>query len=313
MSTIGIKAIASYVPQGRASNLALAQGFEVDETFLREKIGVLARAIKDDAEDTSDLATLALERLMQQQGLVPDDIQVLVVVTQNPDRNIPHVSALVHGRADLPASCAAFDISLGCSGYVYGLAVVKALMQSQGLASGVLITADPYSKIIDPSDRNTVMLFGDAATATLLTTAPVWSLDAFTLNSKGKDWRAICTENGTFTMDGRGVFNFAATTIPNDIKNLLSDSGVAIEDVDRFILHQGSRFIVKSIADRLRQPLSKFPIEIEDCGNTVSSTIPLIVEGMLHDDHVKTAVLSGFGVGLSWASCLCRRIGETNG
>ena len=108
-------------------------------------------------------------------------------------------------------------------------------------------------------------------------------------------------------MDGRSVFNFAATTIPGDVNAMLADIGIAPGDVDRYVLHQGSRFIVKTIADRLRQPLEKFPIEIEHCGNTVSLTIPLIAERLLQDRSVRNVVLSGFGVGLSWASCLCRR------
>lgn len=313
MNTLGIKAIASYVPEGRASNLSVAQRFDVDESFLAGKIGVLERAVKAPTQDTSDLAYLALENLLRQQALDAGSIQALVVVTQNPDRNIPHVSAQLHGRAGMDESCAAFDISLGCSGYVYGLAVVRAFMQAQGFERGVLVTADPYSKIIDPDDRNTVLLFGDAATATLIDTDPVWSFAAFSLKSRGKDWAAIRTDNGKFAMDGRGVFNFAATTIPADVKAVIADAGMSLDEIDRFILHQGSRFIVKAIADRLRQPPEKFPVEIEHCGNTVSSTIPLIAEGLLHNHSVKNVVLSGFGVGLSWGSCVCRRMGAHDG
>jgi 3-oxoacyl-[acyl-carrier-protein] synthase-3 len=307
MNRLGIKAIASYVPEGRVSNLSLADRFDVDESFLTEKVGVLERAIRAPEQDTSDLAYLALKRLLEQQALDAESLQALVVVTQNPDRRIPHVSAQLHGRAEMDESCAAFDISLGCSGYVYGLAILRAFMQTQGLERGVLITADPYSKIIDSSDRNTVLLFGDAATATLIDIDPVWSVDAFSIKSRGKDWMAIRTENGKFAMDGRGVFNFAATTIPGDVNAMLADAGMSLDEVDRFVLHQGSRFIVKTIADRLRQPLEKFPIEIEHCGNTVSSTIPLIAERLLHNRSVRNIVLSGFGVGLSWGSCLCRR------
>ena len=308
MTILGIKAIASYVPEGRASNLAIADRFDVNEEFLAEKIGVIERAIKGVDQDTSDLAFLALQQLMRQQQMDASDIQVLVVITQNPDRNIPHVSAMVHGRAGLSESCAAFDISLGCSGYVYGLAIIQSLMQAQGMTCGVLVTADPYSKIIDPEDRNSVLIFGDAASATLISTDPVWSIQSLSMNTRGKDWDAIRTENGKFQMDGRGVFTFAATTIPGDVKTMLARSGTAPEDIDYFVLHQGSRFIVKSIADRLRQPMEKFPVEIERCGNTVSSTIPLIAASLLHDETARNVVLSGFGVGLSWASCLCKRV-----
>lgn len=307
MNLLGIKAIASYVPEGRANNLALAGHFDVDESFLTNKIGVLERAIKAPDQDTSDLAFLALERLLQQQALDVESIQALVVVTQNPDRNIPHVSAQVHGRAGLAESCATFDISLGCSGYIYGLAIIRSLMQGQGLERGVLITADPYSKIIDPEDRNTVLLFGDAATATLIGPDPAWSIEAISLKSRGKDWAAIHTEAGKFRMDGREVFNFAATTVPADVNAMLAGAGMSPDQVDHYVLHQGSRYIVKSIASRLKQPLEKFPIEIEHCGNTVSSTIPLIAERLLQDHSAHNVVLSGFGVGLSWASCLCKR------
>src|SRR5438445_7412418 len=129
---LGIKAIASYLPEKRERNVDLAARFELDELFLRDKIGVLERAIKAPQQDTSDLAYLALECLMTNHRLEANAIELLVVVTQNPDRNIPHVSAQVHGRAGLLESCAVFDISLGCSGYVYGLAVVKSFMQAQG-------------------------------------------------------------------------------------------------------------------------------------------------------------------------------------
>lgn len=308
---LGIRAIASYLPAVRKRNMDLTANFEVDEQFLRDKVGVLKRAVKAPEQDTSDLALLALQRLIVDQGLSAESIQVLVVVTQNPDRNIPHVSALVHGRAGLSESCAVFDISLGCSGYVYGLSIVKAFMQSNGLSVGVLITADPYSKIIDESDRNTALLFGDAATATLITGDPVWSLDAFTFGSRGSGWSAIRTDGAKFVMDGRAVFSFAATQVPTDVRRLLDGAGLALNEVDRFVMHQGSRFIVKTIADRLKQPMQKFPVEIENCGNTVSSTIPLILEKMQGDSTAATIVLSGFGVGLSWASCLCRRVRRT--
>ena len=307
---LGIKAVACYVPSGRRDNAALAAQLGLEESFLREKIGVLERAIKAREQKASDLAFLALERLLQKSGVSRASIQAMVVVTQNPDRNIPHVSAVVHGLAALPESCAVFDISLGCSGYVYGLSVLKSFMQGNGMNTGVLITADPYSEIVDETDRNSALLFGDAATATLLTSDPVWDLCTFSFGSRGKSWSAIRSDNGKFVMDGRAVFNFAATVVPSDVRALLHRTGLAPDDIDRYVMHQGSRFIVKTIADRLEQPMSKFPVEIERCGNTVSSSIPLVVQKEMGNAAARNIVLGGFGIGLSWASCLCRRIGE---
>jgi len=305
---LGIKAIASYIPEGRASNVDCGARFDIDEQFIREKIGVVERAIKGHDQDTSDIAKLALDRLLSKQILDPARIEVLVVVTQNPDRNIPHVSAQVHGNTGLSESCAAFDISLGCSGYVYGLAILQSFMDAHSMHCGVLITADPYSKIVDDDDRNTALLFGDAATATLITNTPVWKVAPFTFGSRGRDWRAIRTDDGALVMDGRGVFNFAATTIPDDVRKVVSAAGLAPDQIDMYILHQGSRFIVKTIAERLKQPTDKVPIEIDHCGNTVSSTIPLIAERALEDRSLRRIIMSGFGVGLSWASCLCERV-----
>lgn len=309
MTGPGIKAIASYVPSGRRSNAKLAARFGLDDSFLQDKIGVLERATKGEQQKASDLALLALEQLIKEAALDRDSIQSLVVVTQNPDRNIPHVSAVVHGLAGLPESCAVFDISLGCSGYVYGLAVLQSFMQHNRMDRGVLITADPYSEIIDEADRNSALLFGDAATATLLSSDPLWILEHFSFGSRGAAWPAIRTENGKFVMDGRGVFNFAATVVPADVRTMLDRAGLSPDAVDRYVMHQGSRFIVKTIADRLKQPISKFPFEIEHCGNTVSSSIPLVLQTEMCDLAARNIVLSGFGIGLSWASCLCRRSG----
>ncbi|MDP2761877.1 MAG: hypothetical protein Q8O64_16050, partial [Sideroxyarcus sp.] len=210
----GIEAIAVYVPEQRASNRALMAQFDVDEAFLAEKVGVLNRAIKSTEEDTSDMALEALERLIAQTGLAREEIQALIVVTQNPDTNLPHVSALVHGRAKLSPDCAAFDVSLGCSGYVYGLSVMQSFLVANGLDRGVLITCDPYSKVIDPADKNTVLLFGDAATATLIGPNPVLECAPFVFGTQGDLTGALTCRNGILQMNGREVFNFAATTVP---------------------------------------------------------------------------------------------------
>jgi 3-oxoacyl-[acyl-carrier-protein] synthase III len=304
---IGIKAIAVYLPEKRASNLALMEKFEVDEPFLKDKIGVLSRTIKGAAEDTSDMAVKALELLLSQTGLSRDSIELLVVVTQNPDTNLPHVSALVHGKANLSLNCAAFDLSLGCSGYVYGLSVAQSFMSVNALTCGVLVTCDPYSKIVQPDDKNTVLLFGDAATATLLGPDPIFECGPFTFGTQGDLKGALVCKNGTLEMNGRDIFNFAASVVPKSIENLLEKSGKSKSQIDCFLLHQGSKYIVSTIGKRLSIDGSKLAGDIISTGNTVSSTIPIILERMIDDDQKKLMILSGFGVGLSWASCLCKR------
>jgi len=306
---LGIHCIASYVPENRRSNLdpdTLA-AFEIEEDFIRKKIGVVNRAVKSAGQDTSDLALAALERLCDKAGINRDDIQVIVVVTQNPDNNLPHAAAQVHGKAGLSERCAAFDVGLGCSGYVYGLSIIQSFMESNGFEKGVLITADPYSKIVDPADKNTTLLFGDAATATLISRQPLYAVGPFSFGTKGTLSEALICRDGKLHMNGREVFNLTATGVPPDIKNLLARAGLEKDEVDLYLLHQGSKYIVDTIRSRLGIPPERVPLGLEDVGNTVSSSIPLLLEEAISRSDVSTMVLSGFGVGLSWASCICKR------
>lgn len=307
---LGIEAIASYIPAQRVSNRERMAQFEVDEAFLRGKIGVLNRAQKAAGEETSDMALAALQRLLAETGLAPEEIQALIVVTQNPDSNLPHVSALVHGRAKLPPACAAFDISLGCSGYVYGLSVLQSFMAANGLARGVLITCDPYSKVIDPEDKNTVLLFGDAATATLLGPSPRLVCGPFEFGTQGEMADALACREGVLHMNGREVFTFAVTAVPKNIDKLLVKAGLEKDAVDSYLFHQGSRYIVEMLTKRIGLERDKVRMDIEETGNTVSSSIPLLLVRELENRSAKLLVLCGFGVGLSWASCVCRRVGD---
>lgn len=307
---LGIKDIAVYVPERRSSNRDLMTRFDVDENFLREKIGVLERSLKSADEDTSDMALAVLEKLFVQTGVRREKIEALVVVTQNPDTNLPHVSGKVHGAAKLPSACAAFDISLGCSGYVYGLSVLQSFMAANALTKGVLITCDPYSKIIDPEDKNTVLLFGDAATATLIAEDPILVCGPFDFGTQGDSEGVLACVDGRFEMNGRAVFNFALTTVPSSVTKLLLKAGVSKEEVDCYIFHQGSRFILESLAKRMGVDGARVPVDMLSTGNTVSSSIPLVLKGRLLDPALNLMVLCGFGVGLSWAGCVCKRLGK---
>lgn len=309
MTDIGISEIACHLPEARIDNLLRAPELEASEELLRDKIGVLKVSRKLAHHEASDLAVMAAEELFERGVVSPEEVDCLIVVTQNPDdRGMPHVSARVHGKLGLSRGCAVFDVSLGCSGFVYGLSIIKPFMQAQGLKRGLLITADPYSKIINPADRNTSLLFGDAAAATLLTDAPTWQVGRFDLGSEGAEWQKIevANDSGHLYMDGRAVLNFAAKIVPDSIRNAMAINDVTPAQVDRYVLHQGSKHIVRQLAKRLKVPEEKAPFLAADYGNTISSSIPiLLAQGVGSDD--KTLVLSGFGVGLSWASTVLKR------
>jgi 3-oxoacyl-[acyl-carrier-protein] synthase-3 len=220
---------------------------------------------------------------------------------------------MVHGKLGLPEGCAAFDVSLGCSGYVYGLSIIQGFLQSNGYTRGVLVTSDPYSKIVDRADKNTALLFGDAATATLVGPNPVFRAGPFSLGTHGALHEALICRGGVLSMNGREIFNFTATAVPKDLEKLLAAAHIAKESVDCFLFHQGSKYIVETIARRARIPLEKVRLGMETTGNTVSSSIPLLLEREVADDSVSTIVLSGFGVGLSWGSCVLQRVRRYHG
>lgn len=306
---IGITKIGCYIPEKKHSNLDLLEKFETDENFITNKIGVIQRARKEPGEKASDLCIKALADLQSKVTLDVTDVQCCVVVTQNPDFNIPHTSAIVHGALDLPENCACFDISLGCSGYVYGLSIMTSFMQANGMKKGLLFTADPYSEIIDENDKNTALIFGDAATVSLLDSEQPGLVPlGFDFGSKGAGYKNLINENALY-MNGRAVFNFTAATVPISINKLLEKLALTKEEVDRWYLHQGSKYIVDTITTRLGLESEKVVFGMYDYGNTVSSSIPLLLSNDIENIQTGQKMgLSGFGVGLSWASTILKKI-----
>lgn len=305
---IGITKIGTYIPEVRQSNLDLLDIFETNESFIREKIGVVQRAIKEPEQKSSDLCIRAFDDLLNKDGIDINEIECCVVVTQNPDFNIPHTSAIVHGALGLPERCASFDISLGCSGYVYGLSIVTSFMAANGFTKGLVFTADPYSEVINKEDKNTALIFGDAATVTLLEKDLGLVPLGFDFGSRGKDYDKLINKDGSLYMNGRAVFNFTATTVPSSVESLLAKIKIAKDDVDRWYFHQGSKYIVDAIRDRLELSAEKVIFDMYDYGNTVSSSIPLLLSKDM--DSIQPGQLlglSGFGVGLSWGSTVLRK------
>lgn len=305
---VGIAEIGVYVPLAHESNIIKKSLFDFDDNFLINKIGIDHTTRKDVDEDTSDLCVKAFDDLLNKVNIEKEQIKCIVVVTQNPDgERIPHTSAILHSKLNLDDDCAAFDISLGCSGFVYGLSIIQSFMTTNHITTGLLFTCDPYSKILNPADKNTSLLFGDAATVTLINNRPrLRSLD-FSFGTRGKDGEALVTKNGLLTMDGRAVFNFSAIEVPTQIRTILEKNALTLEEVDVLLLHQGSKFIIDTIARRLGVTNDKVPTNLKNIGNTVSSSIPLLLERYISKSNINNILISGFGVGLSWASAILQR------
>lgn len=298
----GITAIGTYIPDLRIDNGPRAERFDYAPDALTEKIGMRATARKQPDEMASDLCLKAFQDLSERLDAAVDldTIDLIVVVTQHPDNyGLPHCSSIVHGALGLPASCFAFDISLGCSGYVSALATVSGHLAMSGGKRALLFTADPYSVSLDEEDRNTAMIFGDAATVSLIEPDGAWRMGHPNFGTKSS-LALQRDEDGCLRMDGRAVFNFCALNVPKSITQCLDANGLSKDQIDTFILHPGSKYISDTIAKRLGiDAVERLPCE--DYGNTVSSSLPLILAD-LPMDRPQTVVVSGFGVGLGWAT-----------
>jgi len=305
-----IVSLASYIPSARVDNNSRLVELDTTTQFLDSKVGTRTVSRRAITEETSDLCTKAAERLAGWTE-VRDSVDCLIVCTQNGDgERIPQTSAIVHNKLRLRTECAAFDLGMGCSGYVYGLSCLESFMFSNGLRCGLLLTGDPYSKIVDPTDRNTTLLFGDAATATLAVNSRshgAWAVRGVKFATDGSSSSAIHVQRGRLQMDGRAVFNFCLRAVPQQINVLLATSNLTLEDIDKVVLHQGSRFIVENLAKALGCSQEKVPFDVGDYGNCVSSSIPLVLQRELHNTANRRILISGFGVGLSWASMILER------
>ena len=327
-----IRAIAARLPEGRLTNDMLDarwQNWSADK--IRVKTGIQERRIAAEDEYASDLASAALEKLFAAGHCRPDQIDILLFCSQSPDYLLPATACLIQDRLGLPTRCMAFDVNQGCSGYVYGLAVVKSLLEAGMGERAILLTADTYSKYIHPEDRSVATLFGDAGTATLLDAvrsnsggSPFFGPFVFGTDGSGASYLTLesggCRQRraraappppnyGRYPdclyMNGPEIFAFTMNVVPPLVTETLEKAELQLEDVDLFIFHQANLFIMEALRKKLGIPKERFVIEIEDVGNTVSCTIPIALERCLAAGSLRPGMrvmLVGFGVGLSWGA-----------
>lgn len=308
---LGISDIGTYICSDKISNFDRKTDFDINDEFIKEKIGFQSLSKSLDDEKTSTMCLKAFEKIKNKIDLTT--IDCLVLISQNPDVKIPHTSAILHNKLNLSSNCACFDIGLGCSGYVYGLSIILSFMQNNGLRNGLLFTCDPYRKIIDNNDKNTSLLFGDGASVSYISKDYKYKAKSFKFGTNGSKYENIFCKKDTLFMNGRGVFEFSATTIPKHILDFLEEEKISIDNIDRFILHQGSKYIIDTIRQRLKIGKEKIPFKANLYGNTVSSSIPILLENEFQSKECYNNILiSGFGTGLSWASAILQRKNNAN-
>ncbi|WP_333710275.1 ketoacyl-ACP synthase III [Malikia spinosa] len=319
--------LVACVPATRVDNLSFTERFgESAVSDVVKMIGVKTRRVAEKGVTTRDLCRVAGEKLLGKLGWDRKTVDAVVFLSQTPDFILPATACALHADWQLPSSCIAFDINLGCSGYPYALWQAMMMIQTGAAKRVLLAVGDTISKIIDENDRSTAMLFGDAGTVTALE-ADENGFSTFLLGTDGAGVRNLIVPQGAFRseervdprlegkrsdclyMDGGEIFNFTLKSVPILIANSLALAKLSVDDVDAFLLHQANFFMIKHLAKKSKVPSEKLPININEYGNTSSASIPLLMADLLADRLKSESLqlaLFGFGVGYSWASAILK-------
>lgn len=303
---VKIIAIGTYIAKNIQSNYNKSKRFGYDDNFLENKLGFKSISVRNEDETTLDMCLSAFEDLRKKVDIDLNDIQLVTVVTQNPTINIPHTSAMVHNLLKLSKNCMTFDISQGCSGFCHALQIIKSLMNSLNFNNALIFTSDSYRNIVDENDPNVSMIFGDGAAATLLSRGggEGYEIIDASFGTAVNSYECLITKNKKLSMDGGSVFRNAAVEVPPDINQLVKRNNLLLKEMDLFLFHQGSKFIVDSLAKIIGVDSNKTEFSSSEYGNTVSSSLPILLSNYF-GEHSKTKVLiSGFGVGFTWGNCL---------
>jgi len=319
--------IAIHLPERIETNSDLKTLYPSwDMDLIEEKTGIVSRHVCAPDECSSDLGVRAAQKLFAEREIDPKSIDFLLLCTQTPDYPLPTTACLIQDRLHLRTEIGALDFNLGCSGFVYGLALAGGLIQTGAARRVLLITAETYTKFIHPDDRSLRTIFGDGAAATLIDASEAPALTGFRFGTDGSGADTLLVTKGGYRprdkahrprhrqrwpsdlyMDGPSLINFTVSAIPKLIDDVLASSGTIRERIDHFIMHQATAKMLMQLRDRLNLPPEKMPIELADCGNTVSSTIPIVIQRMRESGRLRAgqrSMLLGFGVGLSWAGCV---------
>jgi len=328
---VGVTAMGAALPKRIIKNLEYTDFFSKEEVYeIVDKTGIVERRFADENTCSSDLCFAAAERLISDNGIDKEDIDLLVFISQTPDYRMPATSVTLQHRLGLPNKTIAFDINLGCSAFIYGLSVVYGLMERSNLKKALLLDGETRSKVYSPRDRRSALLFGDGGVAALIERDPKFGKSTFSLNSDGSRADLIMIPAGGYRkmssaetvvekvvdefgnmrseeqgyMRGGDVFNFVIREIPRDIKNTLAFAEKTVDDFDYVVFHQANNFINSYIMKKMKLDANKIPSTIAKFGNTSSVSVPLTIVSELKGklDGNKQLLLSAFGVGMTWAT-----------
>ena len=328
-----IKGISYYLPERVVTNEELLKEFpEWSVDKVAKKVGVNSRHIAAEYETAGDMAEKAARKLFEEYNILPTDIDFVMLCTQSPDYFLPSTACILQYKLGIPITAGAFDYNLGCSGCVYGLAMAKGLI-SAGIAKNVLVlTAETYTKYLHPSDKSNRSIFGDGAAACLVSTDGFAEIGEFSLGTDGSGAENLIVKTGAarckqttgnvsededghqryddyLYMNGSAIFNFTLEAVPSMMKDILAKNNMKSDDVDYYVFHQANKFMLNTIRKVCVLPKDKFYVNLEDTGNTVSSTVMIGLKQCIEAGTIKSdmkVMVSGFGVGLSWGGTVLR-------
>lgn len=326
-----IKGISYYLPEKIITNEQLVEEFpEWSLDKIGKKIGISKRHIAAEDETAGDMAFKAAEKLIVEYQIKKSEIDFVLLCTQSPDFFLPSTSCIIQNRLRLSTKCGAFDYNLGCSGYEYGLAIAKGLIATGVSKNVLLITAETYNKHIHPKDKGNRTIFGDGASASLISTEGFAEIGEFSLGTDGSGYDMLIRKTGAMRsyhskndfhydesgnpvssdylfMDGKAIFDFTSEVVPQMIEEILSKHHLKKEDVDLFVFHQANKYMINYLRKLIEIPKEKFYIFMDNVGNTVSSTVPIALCEARKDGRLRgNIVLAGFGVGLSYGATILK-------
>jgi 3-oxoacyl-[acyl-carrier-protein] synthase III len=329
---IRVAGLAAAVPKHKEHNADYNWISRKERVSLIRTIGVETRHVADKGVTTADLCVVAAEKLLQELNWDRSEIDLLVFVSQSRDYLIPANACIVQDRLGLTHDCIAYDIGLGCSGYVYGLSAAGSMMQSGTIRKAILMVGDTSTITTAYRDKSTYPLFGDVGTVTALEFSEESAPMVFNLQTDGSGHQALIIRDGgarnrmsrksfevtkygkgiyrnklNLELDGIGVFNFSLREVVPNIKTLLKHTGQSLEQIDYLVFHQANRLINETLRKMLRLEPEKVPYSLKEYGNTSGASVPLTLVaclgGSLRSRNL-TLMLSAFGVGLSWGSVI---------
>lgn len=321
-----ISHISVYLPENILSNKALADQFRCDESNILKSSGIKNRFISSENEISSDMAFCAAENLFKESGILKNEIDFLIFCSEGFDYIAPASSCILQNRLGLRTSIGCFDLPYGCSGYVYGLGLAYGLLKAKICKNVLFLTADIPSKVISEDDIELRSIFSDIATASFLTVNENTEDTLFEFGTDGSGALDLFVEKSAFRppidpdfklpeelisgkmkMNGTNIFLFAVKKVPELINLILEKNKLKLDDIDLFVFHQASYFMLEVIRKKTKIPSDKFFVNIQDYGNSVSSSIPMA----LYDADKKGALkkgmkvlLVGFGIGNSWGATI---------